>query len=141
MLPTKLFAEDHQIKIGVYGISDHFNSRSDGKTYEETNYGLSIIKPYDLSNNITSKTEFEVGAYRNSFDDFAAWIGIGIYMPMNKHLDIGLNVLHWETTRGTYSHQPVVLYPIVRVQVSRKLAFKTRWSPSSVVASFEFHLD
>ena len=137
----KLFSGDYGVKYGLYGISDHFKARSDGQTYTEVNYGLSLIKPIDWVGNGLSQTELELGAYRNSFDDLAAWIGIGIYIPINEGFELGVNALHWETMRGTYAHQPIVLYPVIRTYLTKKLAIKTRFSTSSVVASFEIEFD
>ena len=135
--PVTVLAEAYSYRIGIYGISDHFNETGSKSSFIEQNYGLSVSIPTGVPSFLTIETDFDIGAFRNSYDDLAVCFGLGGYYKVMPGLSLGLNAYHWHTERGTYDQRIMTLYPVAKFYFTDNLAFKTRWSHSSVVASID----
>lgn len=139
--PLRLFAEDFSYRVGIYGISNYFQFNASGDPYYKQNYGLSFSIPLRLFSWPIVETKIEVGAFRNSFDDFALWAGVGILYSVDESLDVGLRTDHWHTKQNTYARRVLTLYPTTKFYFTNNFAVKTHFSKNSVVASFELPLD
>jgi len=104
--------------IGFYGMSTHKDDNS-GKGYQERNWGLSLhTTKQELW---TGFYQFQIGAFRNSFDDLAYWAGVEVGKDISKY-SILIDVRHWKTRRGTYDDRILVLYPKLRIQIHNQVA-------------------
>jgi hypothetical protein len=136
-LPLQASAGDYFLKLNLFGVSDHFETNNAAAPYVERNYGLALSVPIQLNLVPKIETDLEIGAFRNSFDDLALWIGVGAFYPVNQYFDFGFNAYHWYTRRDTYDDRLLAVYPVLKVHLTEHVAFKTRWAQNAVVASFE----
>lgn len=107
------------VSIGIYGLSTH-NDDNGGKGYQERNWGLSFHPRKEELGPIFY--QWQVGAFRNSFDDLAAWAGVEVGKQVSKYNSLILDIRHWETLRGTYTERLLVPYPKLRFHIDDKLS-------------------
>ena len=124
--------------ISFYGISFH-NDNNNGEGYNERNVGLGA-KWINKKNDKNIYTYYEIGIFENSFYDKTLWVALGVNYEVSNLIDIGINLRHWETEKGTYQNRFVVPYPTAKIKVSQNfsLNFMARKAGSIVFADYEF---
>lgn len=124
--------------ISFYGTSSH-NDNNNGEGYNERNLGLGA-KWINKKNDKNIYTYYEIGIFENSFYDKTLWVALGVNYEVSNLIDIGINLRHWETEKGTYQNRFVVPYPLAKIKVSQNfsLNFIVRKAGSIFFVDYEF---
>lgn len=115
VIPLELHSQN---SIGIYGLSTH-NDNNGGRGYEERNWGFSFHPGKEELGPL--QYEWQVGAFRNSFDDLAVWGGIEFSRRISSINSLILDIRHWETLRNTYEERWLVAYPKLRFHIDDRL--------------------
>ena len=134
LIPVMLHSE---VSIGLYGLSTHKDDNS-GKGYEERNWGLSFHTRKEKLGPLFY--QWQVGAFRNSFDDLAMWGGVELGKKISPYSSLILDVRHWETLRSTYEERLLVPYPKIRVHVNDRFAIDWLVRRSGHIFSIRYNL-
>ena len=124
-------------EISIFGMSVHSDNNS-GKGYEEENWGLAYHSKFKCLHSLSCYAS--VGAFRNSYDDLASWMGLEVNYALTDFFHVGVDARHWETRRGTYPATPINFYPKVKLKLSPTHAVVFRVGKSAMIISYRFNL-
>ena len=124
--------------VSFFGLSTH-NDNNEGKGYEELNYGFSMhFGKRALTDSMF--LDYQIGAFRNSYDDFAYWGGAEVSYHFNKEIIAVVDIRHWRTKRNTYAKRTAVLYPKLRFRFTEKASFDWLIRKSGHIFSYRIDL-